>query len=80
MMPKPETIDELALLDETIGRIRSRLGTGDDSELPALGALLLKYLERRASVTSRDIPDANPGSIASVTRKLQAVSRGPRGG
>ena len=70
-MPPTEPPTELAILDEVIGRLRSRLATGDDSELGPLGTLLLKYLERRAEIGG-SAPE-KPGTIAAVTRKLQSV-------
>ncbi len=69
-----DPLDELSVLDETISRLRSRITLGDDSELPALGSLLLKYLERRAElVTPRDATDRNAGSIAAATARLELV-------
>jgi hypothetical protein len=71
-------IDELTVLDETIGRLRSRMATGDDSELGPLGTLLLKYLERRDEVMRArgDKPaEAKPGSIAAATSRLEIVGQ-----
>ncbi len=73
-----EPFDELTLLDDLIGRLKSRLATGDDSELQSLGALMLKYLERRAEVLEKRSPladEARPGSIAAATSRLSAVGR-----
>ena len=79
-MPRPtDPIDEMAVLDETIGRLRSRIATGDDSELGPLGTLLLKYLERRAVLVPPGPSQDPPGSIAAVTRKLRSVPGRPRG-
>ena len=68
--------DELTLLDETIGRIRSRIATCDESEFSALGALLLKYLQRRGELSAVPTePTAKPGSIAAVTSRLEIVGQ-----
>ncbi len=77
-----EPFDELTLLDDLIGRLKSRLATGDDSELQSLGALMLKYLERRAEVLEKRSPpadEARPGSIAAATERLSVVRKAPRG-
>lgn len=68
---------DLAIIDEVVGRLRSRLATCDESELPAVGALLLKYLERRADMLGLDKRGATtaPGSIGEVTKRLGIVSR-----
>ena len=66
---------DLRILDEVIVRLRSRLATCDDAELPAVGALLLKYLERRAAMLGLDqkrVLEA-PGSIAAVTARMSLV-------
>ena len=65
---------ELDILDGVIVRLRSRLATGDDSELGPLGTLLLKYLERRAEISGGAAPN-KPGSIAEVTKRLGLVPR-----
>ena len=67
---------DLAIVDEVVSRLRSRLATCDESELAGVGALLLKYLERRAAMLGldrKDKPGAAPGSIAEVTRRMGLV-------
>lgn len=70
---------DLRIVDEVIVRLRSRLATCDESELPAVGSLLLKYLERRAAMLGLDRkPESqNLGSISAVTDRLRLVK--PRG-
>ena len=70
---------DLAIVDEVVGRLRSRLATCDESELSGVGALLLKYLERRAAMLGLDRKDkpGSPGSIAEVTRRMEVVAKRP---
>ena len=70
---------DLRIVDEVITRLRSRLATCDESELSGVGALLLKYLERRAAMLGLDRRDkpGNPGSIAEVTRRMELVTKKP---
>ena len=68
---------DLAIVNKAVTRLESRMALCDDSELPAVGGLLLKYLERRAAMLGLDkvtAPKA-PGSIAEVTRRMQAVEK-----
>ena len=70
---------DLAIIDEVVGRLRSRLATCDESELSSVGALLLKYLERRAAMLGLDRKD-KPGalsSIAEATRRMELVGKKP---
>jgi hypothetical protein len=68
---------DLRIVDEVIVRLRSRLATCDDSELPSVGALLLKYLERRAAMLGLDQKPkgAASGSIAEATKRLELVTK-----
>ena len=67
---------DLAIVDEVVGRLRSRLATCDESELSGVGALLLKYLERRAAMLGLDRRDkpALGSSIAEATRRMSVVA------
>ena len=68
---------DLAIVNKAVSRLESRMALCDDSELPAVGGLLLKYLERRAAMLGLDhkaAPSA-PGSIAEVTKRLGLVPR-----
>ena len=49
-------IDELTVLDETIGRLRSRMATGDDSERPGF--------DRRGDKTTRACTKALTSALA----------------
>jgi len=77
MDQEAEHSHDLRIVDEVIVRLRSRLATCDDSELPAVGALLLKYLERRAAMLGLDRKDAPlpTGSIAAVEARLALVPK-----
>jgi len=68
---------DLRIVDEVIVRLRSRLATCDDSELPSVGALLLKYLERRAAMLGLDQKPKGPapGSISEATKRLGLVPK-----
>ena len=80
MDPEAEHSADLRIVDEVIVRLRSRLATCDDAELPAVGSLLLKYLERRAAMLGLDRKDkpGSPGSIAEVTQRLALVPKPKR--
>lgn len=68
---------DLAIVNKAVERLESRMALCDDSELPAVGGLLLKYLERRAAMLGLDAKAAPgaTGSIAEVTKRLGLVAR-----